>query len=360
MPQKTGDNVELRHQADRLIEKLFSKEAVPESEFEKIRVWLGDEGNTALDGEALRRKFVESVVYEPHPRYAYEMWPDLYARLGMDESLIKMPETSFARNGKKGARVRPRWGAAFRVAAVVIPLLTIAAAAGLLLDRNGRHTTGDGIAEAVTIVVGAGDPDEITLTDGTAVKAKPGSRIAYHAGDFLSHRDVGFEGEAFFSVAADAEHPFTVECGGMTVTVLGTEFNVKSYDGAECDEVALISGSVSVETGGEKIILEPMQRINIYKDSGRIEIVRISEGEKMRILGMPLTFTGETFGRAFELVGGYFDVDMIFAEEMNTAERIFVEFNKNTSLEEVLYVLRMTYPKFKYSLGIETVTISPN
>ena len=64
----------------------------------------------------------------------------------------------------------------------------------------------------------------IQMADGSTVYLAPDSAIAID-GDERRVRLV--KGEAFFKVAPDADHPFTVAAREVTTTVLGTAFNVR-------------------------------------------------------------------------------------------------------------------------------------
>ncbi len=67
------------------------------------------------------------------------------------------------------------------------------------------------------------------LEDGSRVELGAKSRIRT---DFDEHRRrvVVESGEAFFQVTKDAARPFVVEAGGLTVTAIGTAFNVRRSD----------------------------------------------------------------------------------------------------------------------------------
>ncbi len=54
-------------------------------------------------------------------------------------------------------------------------------------------------------------------------------------------------GEGYFKVAQNAEHPFIVTTNAVEVRVLGTEFNLQAYDSDTKTETTLISGKVEVK-----------------------------------------------------------------------------------------------------------------
>ena len=73
----------------------------------------------------------------------------------------------------------------------------------------------------------AGGRATLVLPDGTSVVLNERSRLSYSPADFNStSRRVSFEGEAFFSVAKDSLHPFSIRAEGLDVRVVGTKFNL--------------------------------------------------------------------------------------------------------------------------------------
>lgn len=88
----------------------------------------------------------------------------------------------------------------------------------------------------VTVLVAAGDQDQVELPDGSIVELNSDSRLSYRRG-FRSlpivgddARRVHLEGEAFFVVSRDLDRPFVVETRDGRVEVLGTQFNVRSRE----------------------------------------------------------------------------------------------------------------------------------
>lgn len=77
-----------------------------------------------------------------------------------------------------------------------------------------------------------------TLPDGTTVTINKHSTLTRPAR--AGKRTVHLQGEAFFQVAKDKDHPFELTSNGINITVLGTSFNVRTDS---------ISTDVAVETG---------------------------------------------------------------------------------------------------------------
>lgn len=120
-------------------------------------------------------------------------------------------------------------------------------------------------------------PQRLTLEDGSVVILQPNSRISYpdHFGE--RKRMVYLHGEAFFQVKRDVTKPFIVSTENLATQVLGTSFNVKSYDGAGSIEVQVATGRVSVyetsKTSGKNgFILTPNQKVVFDKESRKMEL----------------------------------------------------------------------------------------
>ncbi|WP_111624499.1 FecR family protein [Arenibacter echinorum] len=88
---------------------------------------------------------------------------------------------------------------------------------------------------------------EVELSDGTLVHLNSGTKIKYPV-KFLKtgKREIFINGEAYFKVAKDMEHPFVVHSEEVAVEVLGTEFNFSSYEEDEEIRTVLVEGAVSM------------------------------------------------------------------------------------------------------------------
>lgn len=94
----------------------------------------------------------------------------------------------------------------------------------------------------------SGQKSKIFLSDGSVVWLNANSSISYFKHFSDSVRIITMEGEAFFEVAKDSLNPFIVRTNGITVEVLGTQFNVNSRNSEEEVTVALLEGVVKVFT----------------------------------------------------------------------------------------------------------------
>ena len=87
-----------------------------------------------------------------------------------------------------------------------------------------------------------------TLPEGSVVTMNKESSIRYRRRFVGDIRQVEMEGEAFFAVAQDKNKAFVVQTNGVTITVLGTSFNVRAVKGKT--EVIVETGLVEIKKGG--------------------------------------------------------------------------------------------------------------
>lgn len=112
-----------------------------------------------------------------------------------------------------------------------------------------------------------GETFKVVLSEGTEVFLNSDSRLVYPTVFKGKERIVSLEGEAYFKVSKDVEHPFIVKIGNVQVRVLGTEFNVRGYSPADV-RITLITGKVAVSDtcGTHNVEMEPGQSAQLSTD----------------------------------------------------------------------------------------------
>ena len=93
---------------------------------------------------------------------------------------------------------------------------------------------------------------EKSLSDNSIISINKHSKIAYDESFGKETRLVQLEGEAFFEVTHDKQHPFIVKTADIIVTDLGTKFNINSNLDNSKIIVTVESGIVKVEDIAKK------------------------------------------------------------------------------------------------------------
>nr|WP_295874327.1 FecR family protein [uncultured Chitinophaga sp.] len=125
-------------------------------------------------------------------------------------------------------------------------------------------------ASPTIVQTGVGATRQLILPDSSMVTLNAGSTLRIAARFGQRDRTVTLDGEAFFVIHPDPVHPFRVEHGPLTTTVLGTAFNVRSYPGGENARVAVASGKVQVAAAGRNYLLENNETLQYDNGSGLV------------------------------------------------------------------------------------------
>lgn len=111
---------------------------------------------------------------------------------------------------------------------------------------------------------------KISLSDGTVITLNSATTLKYPDRFNGLTREVYLDGEAYFDVAKDSLHPFIIHTNKMNIRVLGTSFNVKSYNNELLSETTLIRGSIEVtlnDRPSDRIILKPKEKLIVQNDN---------------------------------------------------------------------------------------------
>ncbi|AXY77861.1 DUF4974 domain-containing protein [Paraflavitalea soli] len=141
----------------------------------------------------------------------------------------------------------------WRVAAAVIITGALIAMIYFFSGRGGTDTP-------VTLAtVNASQVD--TLPDGSVITLNRHSSLSYAGAYNEKNRTVELKGEAFFSVAPNKKKPFIIHVNGITVTVTGTSFNIKTT--GTKTEVIVETGTVQVSNSKQTVALTPKEKITV-------------------------------------------------------------------------------------------------
>jgi ferric-dicitrate binding protein FerR (iron transport regulator) len=99
---------------------------------------------------------------------------------------------------------------------------------------------------------------QMVLGDGSKVWLNAATSLEFPFTFNGETREITINGEAYIEVVKDEAHPFIVHTpGNNLIQVLGTTFNVNTYDSSEA-RVALVTGAVKVQTAtGKSLLLKP-------------------------------------------------------------------------------------------------------
>jgi len=167
------------------------------------------------------------------------------------------------------------------------------------------------------VIIPYGKRSEITLSDGTRIWLNSGSNLSYPPVFNGDTREVYLTGEAFFDVQTDPSKPFFVVTNDIRLKVLGTRFNVSSYENDPITHAVLLEGSVSV--GRNKVLtrnveLIPGERIVYDRSDASIVKQKVNVYQYSSWINGYLIFERESLSEIFKKLERYYN-KVIFVEK---------------------------------------------
>lgn len=244
-----------------------------------------------------------------------------------------------------------------------------------LYVKQGQNRASE-VAHIETIAK-PGAKSRLLLPDGSVVWLNSGSKLSYPANFIDSLREVELEGEAYFDVAKNPEHPFIVHTRDIQIKVLGTVFNVKCYPEDNKTEATLISGSVQVMKNGDGqqkiLLLHPHEKVVISRAPetvpdntattlpGNMIVQHLKQSAadtsivETAWVYNKLVFDGEDFSEIATEMERWYNVKIVINDPAVAAYRFHAKF-ENESITEVLSALRVSLP-FTFKINNNEVNI---
>lgn len=169
--------------------------------------------------------------------------------------------------------------------------LSIAASIVVLIALGLALQLGIGSSSDLIEISTLAEAQELVLADGSRVKLNAESILRYPETFEGDERRVYLEGEAFFEVSSDNEHPFLIETEQELVRVVGTAFNVKARANANESEVFVVEGIVEFGAlEGESIRLTANNQGTLNRESGHLEKIEQANPNSIAWFSQELVF----------------------------------------------------------------------
>ncbi len=229
------------------------------AELDTFDAWLKSDPQHAAEYEKMAEIWDLSAQIDPVISMAMESAADKIVHLPIAEP-IPEPQLQSPPQLHPESQQPSSWSLLAKAAAVALFALPVTGYVGWSMDilpNNYRSYT----AEI--------NSQDITLPDGSQVTLNQHTSISFI--NYRHQRLVNFsQGEAFFDVAHDKQHPFVIDTGLGTITVTGTSFNVWKHNANVV--VALTEGSVKVSTDFSENNLVPGQQAKFGASQPQIKV----------------------------------------------------------------------------------------
>lgn len=203
----------------------------------------------------------------------------------------------------------------------------------------------------------------VQLSDGTEVWLNSDSKLKYPV-EFPKNQTRKLEliyGEAYFKVSPSSAHngaEFHVLTKSQEIGVLGTEFNVKAYNGESEITTTLVEGKVKVENAGQSKILLPNQQSKIRSGVNAIEVEEVDVSQETSWVQGLFTFNEKSLGEIMTTLSRWYNVVVIFE---NAEQKKFVFTGIIERTESVGHILKLieatSEGQVKFQIKNKTITI---
>lgn len=106
---------------------------------------------------------------------------------------------------------------------------------------------------------------KLILADGTKVWLNAASSLQFPVAFNGPTRSVTLTGEAYFEVSKNPDQPFLVKSGETFIKVLGTHFNIMSYENEAIKKTTLLEGSIEIFNSTNSFRVKPGEQVQILK-----------------------------------------------------------------------------------------------
>jgi hypothetical protein len=243
----------------------------------------------------------------------------------------------------------------FRYAACLMAIFLLMKSRDYLPGFSADEANDSPKIEWISKVNPKGIKSRFLLPDSTLVVLNAGSQLQY-SNNFIENRYVFLEGEAFFDVTEDKNNPFVVETSTVTTKVLGTSFNINSYD-PESFEVGLVTGALKIsnELTGKELFLLPGEGSKIVSGTDKLDKFPVDPTEIGQWKEGILRFNNEPFEKVIEKLENWYGVEITVTGKL-PEKTCTGTFQKNTYLSNVLKSLGHAL-KFSSKINKNQVTI---
>ncbi|MFD2594029.1 FecR family protein [Sphingobacterium griseoflavum] len=177
----------------------------------------------------------------------------------------------------------------------------------------------------------------IILPDGTKVWLNAASFLRFNPDMESSDRRVTVEGEVYFEVAKRTTQRFIVSSGAGEIEVLGTKFNVNTYQ-RNRTEVGLLEGSIRLTTAKTTRRMVPSE-LAVIRDDGYTQTTRLENIDDIILWKEGLfNFQNATPELLAEELSRWYNVDVTVVDR-HAKHRINGKISRNLKLSKMIEML---------------------
>ncbi|WP_423146003.1 FecR domain-containing protein [Rubrolithibacter danxiaensis] len=212
---------------------------------------------------------------------------------------------------------------------------------GQLIFKVAKTAFANKFAGLNTIVTPRGGQYQVVLPDGSKVWLNAATSLRFPGIFKGSSRQVELQGEAYFEVAKNPAMPFIVQSSSAEVRVLGTHFNVKSYEDESVMKTTLLEGAVQLSNAAFSGILKPGEQA-LLNSKGEVKITdNIDIYDEIAWKNGLFQFNDADIAEIMRQLSRWYDVDISYRGGI-PEKRFTGRISRNVNASEILNMLKYT------------------
>ncbi|MGF7080194.1 FecR family protein [Mucilaginibacter sp. UYCu711] len=318
----------------RLAEKYFEGTA-SEQEKQQLHQWY----DTTNDGWV---EVVNTASPEDEEQVKQRIYKNLQKRIQLEKEM-------------QPAQVRP-----ISLRRILLPVASIAAIllAGIFIFRSADQQVIP--IEKHVVKAPSNKVIQILLADGSKVWLNAGSIFKYPKTFNGKVREVELiEGRAFFDIKHMTNHPFLVKTHNLNVTVLGTSFDVRSYQREGKTKVSVVTGKVGITLLNEPkkpaIMLLAKEEIVLNTTTKHVAKAQTKEAVVNLWCKDVLVFEQEDLSNVFKAIEKKYNTKITVTDKDLLKERISITLG-NQRLDTIMEILSFT-KHFNYKMANDSTVV---
>lgn len=193
-----------------------------------------------------------------------------------------------------------------------------------------------------TLSVPLGGEYQIILSDSTKVWVNADSKLKYPIAFRSERREVFLEGEAYFEVKKDRQHPFIVHTSRGSVKVLGTGFNVRDYQEEAKVVTTLVEGKVAYSrtVQSDEVVLVPGYQL---EDNGIAELIPRQVDVEMYVgwKDGKYIFDDATLEEIMQVLSRWYDVTVFYKSEKSKDLHFTGDLERYENINDFLHFMEL-------------------
>ena len=179
---------------------------------------------------------------------------------------------------------------------------------------------------------------------------------------FTGHvREVELEGEAYFEVAKNRGKPFKVKTQKLNIVVLGTSFNINTYDFPGQVVTTLVEGTVTLDPdnqSSEEQILKPNEQALFDLKNEKIEIKKVDVSRYTAWKEGQFIFYDQRLADIMSILSKWYSANVSFADPSVENLHFSGSLDRYGDINQILEVIRETN-KVNIKIEGKNILLSP-